>query len=42
MTIGNVTVYRETAAYVTASDARMLSPYLVEAKSARCRGSARR
>jgi hypothetical protein len=30
-TIGNVLVYRDTAAHVTASYARTLSPYLVEA-----------
>jgi SGNH domain (fused to AT3 domains) len=30
-TIGNVIVYRDTAAHVTASYARTLSPYLVEA-----------
>jgi hypothetical protein len=30
-TIGNVIVYRDTAAHVTASYARTLSPYLVQA-----------
>ena len=30
-TIGNVLVYRDTAAHVTASYARTMSPYLVEA-----------
>ena len=30
-TIGNLIVYRDTAAHVTASYARTLSPYLVEA-----------
>ncbi|MFZ0379468.1 MAG: SGNH hydrolase domain-containing protein [Solirubrobacteraceae bacterium] len=30
-TIGNVIVYRDTAAHVTASYARTVSPYLVEA-----------
>jgi hypothetical protein len=30
-TIGNVLVYRDTAAHVTASYARTLSPYLVRA-----------
>jgi len=30
-TIGNVIVYRDTAAHITASYARTLSPYLVQA-----------
>jgi peptidoglycan/LPS O-acetylase OafA/YrhL len=37
-TIGNVIVYRDTAAHVTASYARTLSPYLVEAIERALRG----
>ncbi len=38
-TIGNVIVYRDTAAHITASYARTLSPYLVEAIERAVRGA---
>jgi hypothetical protein len=41
-TIGNVLVYRDAAAHITASYARTLSPYLAEAIAARLRSASGR